>query len=261
MPRELGPLAVWLSVFSTCACDGSLRFEVPEAGLARLPAAPDADSEVRSEPPDALTEPRPIVTSGTRAWMQSTRCWTPSKSSSRGNASRIQTVRLAPSFIAKSSRGSVFNARSTSTAWSTPTTNATPRSFAACSASTTETAGPTRSASLETRVFGQLRGGKVCPSGETCTRGLCFECHDNTTCFRDETCDLAIGHCAQCVPEAPTCPGESPFCDPYAAGRSHNGDRCMQCLSSADCPANLPLCDLHSGDCIIDEPKVLDGGS
>ena len=115
----------------------------------------------------------------------------------------------------------------------------------------------------------------TCPSGLTCdaTRGLCVECQDNTQCPNAPltVCNPATSTCVQCATGADCRDHSRPVCDPASntcVGCVANTDcpnngvcsqqRCVQCLSDAQCGGNTPRCNATTNTCVACLPGATD---
>lgn len=114
----------------------------------------------------------------------------------------------------------------------------------------------------------------TCPSGQVCNpaRGVCVECTSNAQCPNAPltACDPATGTCVQCVTGADCRNPNSPVCDPAShtcVGCLTNTDcpngvcqmnRCVQCLSDAQCSGNTPRCDTTTNTCVACIPGATD---
>lgn len=114
----------------------------------------------------------------------------------------------------------------------------------------------------------------TCPSGLICdaSRGQCVECRDNTQCPNAPLtiCNPNTGTCVQCATGADCRDPMRPVCDPSGGtcvGCLSNTDcpsgvchqqRCVQCLSDAQCGGATPRCDPGTNACVACLPGATD---
>ena len=115
----------------------------------------------------------------------------------------------------------------------------------------------------------------TCPSGLVCdaTRGQCVECQNNTQCPNAplNVCNPSTGTCVQCATNVDCHDPMRPVCDPSSntcVGCLSNTDcpnngvchmqRCVQCLSDAQCGGATPRCDPTTNACVACLPGATD---
>jgi hypothetical protein len=89
-------------------------------------------------------------------------------------------------------------------------------------------------------------GAEHCPDGLSCDEReeLCVACRTNTHCAGspgEPRCEPDTRRCVECVGSA-DCPGERPLCD-------RRRGACVGCVSSAQCPQSA-ACDSARGQCV-----------
>ena len=114
----------------------------------------------------------------------------------------------------------------------------------------------------------------ACPSGLVCdaARGQCVECTDSTTCTNAPlvVCNPTTHTCVQCTTGADCHDPNRPVCDPstntcvgcFSNANCPNGvcqnQRCVQCLSDAQCGGATPRCDPATNACVACLPGATD---
>ena len=115
----------------------------------------------------------------------------------------------------------------------------------------------------------------TCPSGLTCdaARGQCVECTDSTSCTHPPlvVCNPTTHTCVQCSTSADCRDPSRPVCDPSSstcagclssADCPNNGvctlQRCVQCLSDAQCGGSTPRCNPGTNACVACLPGATD---
>lgn len=115
----------------------------------------------------------------------------------------------------------------------------------------------------------------TCPTGLVCdaTRGQCVECTDGSQCQTPplNSCNPATGTCVQCNGNGDCHDPSKPVCDPAShvcVGCLGNTDcpnngicqmnRCVQCLSDAQCGGTTPRCNTATNTCVACLPGATD---
>lgn len=134
--------------------------------------------------------------------------------------------------------------------------------------------GPGMVCTNNTCVPGCSAQNPACPSGLVCdsTRGQCVECLNGAQCPNAplNVCNPATGTCVQCAGNADCHDPTRPVCDPASntcVGCLSNTDcpngvcnnqRCVQCLSDAQCRGTTPRCNPTTNACVACLPGATD---
>jgi Cys-rich repeat protein len=114
-----------------------------------------------------------------------------------------------------------------------------------------------------------------CPSGQVCNPALgrCVECTTNAQCPNSplNVCDPTTGTCVQCASNTDCRNPASPVCDPSTRtcvtclsnsdcpnNGTCNNNRCVQCLSDAQCSGTTPRCNTTTNTCVACLPGATD---